>query len=118
MALRRTDRAGFARVQKIGTRFEGVTVGTTYGTPALKVGGKMFCCVPIHRSAEPGSLAIRMDFFERDLRIKAKPKTYYTGAHYENYPCVLARLAKLSDAELRELLEVGWHFAKAKRRRT
>ena len=109
---------GFARVQKIGTQFDDVTVGTTYGTPALKVSGKMFCCVPTNRAAEPGSLVVRMDFFERDLRLKAEPKKYYLKPHYENYPCVLARLVQLSDAELRELLEVGWHFTKAKRRRT
>ena len=36
---------GFDRVEKIGTRFDDVTVGTTYGTPALKVGGKMFACI-------------------------------------------------------------------------
>ena len=36
-----------------------------YGTPALKVRGKMFACIANHKSAEPGTLVIRMDFAQR-----------------------------------------------------
>ena len=28
----------------------------TYGTPALKVGGRMFACIASHRSTEPDTL--------------------------------------------------------------
>jgi hypothetical protein len=84
----------------------------TYGTPALKVGGKMFACIPSHRSAEPKSLAVRMSFLERDLRMQAEPGTYYLTPHYVSYPVVLARLARLDDDALRELLDVGWQFVR------
>ena len=50
--------------------------GTTYGSPALKVGGKMFACMAIHRSAEPDTLAIRVDFNRRAELIAADPETY------------------------------------------
>jgi hypothetical protein len=36
----------------------------------------MFTCVPTHRSAEPDSLAIRLDFDQRDELIAADPATY------------------------------------------
>jgi len=32
-----------------------VEESTAYGSPALKVRGKLLACVPVHRSAEPGS---------------------------------------------------------------
>src|SRR6266850_3527211 len=61
-----TKKITFDTVREIGMKFPGVEYGTAYGAPALKVHGKMFTCVPTHRSAEPGSLAIRLDFDQRD----------------------------------------------------
>jgi hypothetical protein len=72
----------------------------------------MFACIPINKSAELNSLAVRMSFVERDLRLAADPSIYYLTPHYVGHPMVLARLALLKDAELKELLEVGWQFEK------
>ena len=85
----------FDMVRIMGLALPGVEEGTTYGTPALKVGGKMFACVPSHRSAEPGSLAVRIAFDQRDELIAAEPDTYYVKEHYVPYPCVLVRLARI-----------------------
>ena len=89
----RTKKITFDTVREIGMKFPGVEYGTAYGAPALKVHGKMFTCVPTHRSAEPDSLAIRLDFDQRDELIAADPATYYLKDHYVNYPCVLVRLS-------------------------
>lgn len=59
--------------------------GTVYGSPALKVRGKMFACLAVHRSADPDSLVIRTDFDQRDELISAEPDTYYLTDHYVNY---------------------------------
>ena len=80
-------------------------------------GGRMFACVPTHKSAEPGSLAVRMSLVERDLRLRSQPDVYYLKPHYEPHPIVLARLAKLSDKALVELLEVGWQFERQARKK-
>ncbi len=108
---------GFSRAQRLAAPLAGVEVGTSYGSPALKVRGRMFACIPTHRTAEPGSLAVRMSLVERDLRLRSDPDVYYLTPHFEPYPIVLARVARLSDDELAELLEVGWQFERAKRRR-
>ena len=50
----------FDTVREIGLALPDVEEGTIYGSPALKVRGKMFACLAVHRSADPGSLAIRM----------------------------------------------------------
>lgn len=104
--------SAFDRVRKLGQLLPDVEEGTTYGSPALKVSGKMFACIAVHRSAEPNSLAVRMSFIERDLRMSADPSIYYLTPHYVGHPVVLARLALLRDNELKELLEVGWQFEK------
>ncbi len=103
----------FSRVERLGLRLADVEIGKSYGAPALKVRGRMFACVPTHRSAEPGSLAVRMSVVERELRLRLSPDVYYLKPHYEPHPVVLARLAKLADDELSELLETGWAFERA-----
>ena len=84
-----------------------------YGTPALKVRGTWFACIPTNRSAEPGSLAIRVDFEQRDELIAAEPETYYVKDHYAAYPCVLVRLARINHDALRDLLTMAWRAASA-----
>jgi len=101
---------GFDTVREIGLVLPGVQEGTTYGAPALKVGGKMFACVPSHRSAEPGSLAVRIDFDQRDELIAAEPDTYYLKEHYVGYPCVLVRLSRIRHDALKDLLLMAWRF--------
>ena len=74
----------------------------------------MFAVIAVNKSAEPGSLAVRMSFAERDFRLRGEPDKYYLTPHYEGYPVVLARLDRLTDAELRDLLLVGYNFERAK----
>ena len=47
-------------VWKTGVKLPGVVQSTAYGSPALKVGGQLMACVPISKSAEPGSLMVRV----------------------------------------------------------
>jgi len=107
----------FDTVREIGLALPDVEEGTTYGSPALKVRGKMFACLPSHRSAEPDSLVIRIDFDRREELIAADPKTYYLKDHYVGYPCVLVRLTRVRQDELRDLLLMAWRFVSARSRR-
>ena len=100
----------FDTVREIGLALPDVEEGATYGSPALKVRGKMFACIPSHRSAEPDSLVIRIDFDRREELIAADPKTYYLKDHYVGYPCVLVRLTRIRRDELRDLLLMAWRF--------
>src|SRR5690349_11221571 len=102
--------ADFTRVRHLAATLARVEEGTAYGSPALKVDGKMFACIAIHRSAEAGSLAVRIPFTDRDELIAESPDTYYITDHYVSYPSVLVRLAKIDDDALRDLLAMGWRF--------
>jgi hypothetical protein len=102
----------------MGLALPRVEESTSWGSPSLKVGGRMFACMAIHSSAEPRSLVV-MDIAARDELIDADPATYYITPHYVNYPVVLVRLAKVHDDALRDLLQSAWRsaMARAPRRR-
>lgn len=76
---------------------------------ALKVRGKMFACGATHKSAEPNTLVVRVDFDQRDGLIADDP-TYYLTEHYVDYACVLVRLDRVHPDALRDLLLTGWRF--------
>jgi hypothetical protein len=108
-------KATFDRVKQLGVTLPGVVVDKYFGGPALKLDKQMLACMASHKSAEPNTLVVRIDFFERDLRIGHEPNIYYLRPHYEGYPCVLARLSHIDDTALRELLESGWRFIRKKK---
>jgi hypothetical protein len=108
---------GFDVVRKMGLALPEVEEGTAYGSPALNVRGKMFACLAIHRSAEPNTLVVCIDFDQRDELMTEEPKTYYLTDHYVNYPCVLVRLSRIRQDALRDLLLMGWRFMSTKQKR-
>ena len=108
---------GFDVVRKIGRTLPGVEESTAYGSPALKVGGRLFACIAINKAAEPNSLMVRMPLEDRDALIAEQPDVYYLADHYAPYPCVLARLARVDPAALRDLLLMGWRFVSAQKKR-
>ena len=107
----------FDSVRKIGLALPGVEEGKAYGSPALKVHGRLLACVPVHRSAEPGSLAVRVDFDDRAELLAADPDVYYVTDHYLNYTAVLVRLSRVTPDVLRGLLGMAHKFVTARRRR-
>jgi hypothetical protein len=109
----RRNRIDFDAVRTIGLRLPHVEDGTMYGSPALKIQGKLLACLAIHKSAEPDSLAVRIDFEQRDELISADPDTYYLTDHYVDYPVVLVRLSRIHPDALRDLLGAAWRFVSA-----
>jgi hypothetical protein len=101
---------GFATVRRLGLTLPDVEEGTAYGSPCLKVRGKMFTCIAINKSAEPGTLAVRVPFDQRDELMAAEPETYYVTDHYVDHPCVLVRMARIHPDALRDLLAAGHRF--------
>jgi hypothetical protein len=100
----------FDGVRKIGLALPGVEESTAYGSPALKIRGKLLACVPSHRSAEPGSLAVRVGFDDRAELLAAAPNVYYVTDHYLNYSAVLVRLSRVTPDVLRDLLGMAHKF--------
>jgi len=103
----------FDTVRKVGLALPGVEESTAYGSPALKVRGKLLACVPTHRSAEPGSLVVRVGFDDRSELLAAAADVYYMTDHYLDYSAVLVRLSRVTPDVLRDLLGMAHKFATA-----
>jgi hypothetical protein len=112
-----TSRISFDTVRKIGLALPGVEESTAYGSPALKVRGKLLACLPAHRSAEPDSLVVRVGFDDRAELLAADPDVYYVTDHYLNYTSVLVRLSRVTPNVLRDLLGMAHKFVTARRAR-
>jgi hypothetical protein len=107
----------FNTVRKMGLALPDVEESTAYGAPALKVRGKLLACVPVNRSAEPGSLAVRVDFDDRAELLATAPDVYYVTDHYLNYNAVLVRLSRITPDVLRDLLGMAHKVVTAKKAR-
>ncbi len=102
----------FDAVRDIGLALPGVEEGTSYGTPALKVKGKLFA-----RLKEDGeSLVVRTTDDERDELMAAEPDTYYITDHYLNYPWVLVHLSRVNHDALRDLLRRAHQLASSRKK--
>jgi hypothetical protein len=101
----------FEMVRMLALALPKAEEGTSYGTPAFRVGGTLF--VRLHEDGE--SLVIKIDKNERSMRIKAEPETFYITDHYLNYPWILVRLASVDANDLRDLLEEAWRLSAPKR---
>jgi hypothetical protein len=110
-------KADFKTVEAIGRTLPDVEVTTAWGSPALKVRGKMFVCIASNKAAEPDTLVAMMDFADRDALIADDPVVYYLKDHYIGYPCVLARLSRIRRDALRDLVIGAHRFMSGKARR-
>lgn len=72
----------------------------SYGTPAWRHKGKLLA--RLHQDGQ--SLMLNVGFEAREHLVRADPETFFITEHYRNYPSVLARLDRLSAADLRKLL--------------
>ena len=100
----------FDIVREIGLALPDVEDSTMYGSPALKVRGKLLTCLAINKSAEPDSLGVCIDYEQRAGLLAEAPETYYLTDHYRNYPVVLVRLSRIRIDQLRDLLHASWRF--------
>lgn len=101
----------YETVREIALALPQVEEGTCYGTPALRVKGKLLA-----RLREDGeTLVVHVDPFERDQLLSAHPETYYLTDHYRPYPYVLVKLPLAEPEAVHELLENAWTLQAPKR---
>ena len=99
----RRSKVDFDTVRRVALSLSDVEESTIYRSPALKVRGRLLACIPIHKSAEPDSVAVRIGFDRRVELMAAAPDVYYLTDHYVNYPVVLVRLSRIHADALRDV---------------
>lgn len=97
----------YDRYLKIALALPGVEVSTSYGTPSVKVRGKI---LSRWRTEAEGALAIRCDFLDRQTLLQAQPEVFFLTDHYVNYPMILMRIEKASRDVLLDVAERAWRL--------
>ena len=102
-------------VRRLALALPNVEEATSYGTPALKVSGKLF--VRLHQDLD--KIVLKMPFDRREEMMAADPQTYFITDHYAEHPYILVSLARLPADALSDLLNLAYRAAAspAKKRR-
>jgi hypothetical protein len=100
----------FGDIRKIALTLPGVKEGTSYGTPALKVGGKLIARV--HQNLD--CLVLRTDFMGREILMQSAPDAFFITDHYRDYPWILVRFAAVEKRALPDLIERAWRLVASK----
>jgi hypothetical protein len=107
---RTTDLTTFDDIREIAHALPGVVHGTSYGTPALKVGGKLIA--RLHQSMD--CVVLRSDLPDREILMQSAPDAFFITDHYRDYPWILVRLAVVEKSALPDLIERAWRLVASK----
>jgi hypothetical protein len=105
-----TALTSFDDLRKIAHALPGVVDATSYGTPALKVGGKLFA--RLHQSMD--CVVLRTELLDREILMQSAPEAFYITDHYRDYPWILLRLGVVEKRVLPELIERAWRLVASK----
>jgi len=97
-------RVDWSTVTSLGLALPEVVESTSYGTPALKVRGKLFTRLLDNRE----DIVVRVDAEERAALVDAAPETFEVTPHYQNHPWVVVHLAAITRGLLGEILAEAW----------
>jgi len=105
-ARRKKETVIWETVRKLALELPGAEESTSYGTPAIKVRGKLFA-----RLREDGeSFVLACDFEDREVLMAEQPEVFYITDHYVNYQWILVRFSTVRPDQLRDLLRQAWQL--------
>jgi hypothetical protein len=100
----------FDDFRRAAAAFPAVEDSTSYGTPALKVRGKLLA--RLHQSGE--CVVIRADLVDREILLQSDPTVFFVTEHYRDHPWILVRLSTIDAAALPDLLDRAWRLVAPK----
>ena len=111
MAKSATERA-FDRLVRLAKKLklEDVAIGTTYGSPALRVHDRPFASVK-----EDDLMVLHCPLEAKEMLMEMAPDIYFQTDHFKGWPGLLVRLDVITDEELSLRLEDAWRFKAPKK---
>ena len=101
----------FATIRKLAQQLPGIEEGTSYGTPALRVGKRLI--LRLHDKED--AIVLLLDSVEEQQElISQDPLCFFITDHYKGYAAVLVR-PTIATAEFQALLERSWRRVARKR---
>ena len=101
----------FDRICKLAEPYPGIEVGTSYGTPALRAGGKLI--LRMH-DREDAIVLLLESVAQQQALMAEDPMGFFITDHYEGYAAVLVR-PTVDEQPFVELLEQRWRQVARKR---
>jgi hypothetical protein len=106
--IHKTQPLTFDTVREIALTMPDVEESTSYGTPAMKVHGRL-----LTRLKEDGeSIVVPCSFVDRDFLVQAEPEVFFFTDHYRDYELILIRLATVGREQLQDRLERAYQIAR------
>ena len=102
----------FDDVVRLCRDLPGIQVGTSFGTPALRVRRKFMCRM---REDNETLVLAPIDEIQQRFLMETQPEVFYKTPHYEGHDSVLIHLSRVSEADLSLLLEETWRRLAPKR---
>ena len=102
--------AAFAKILAAAAHLPEIEESTSYGTPALKVRGKL-----VARLKDAETLVVLCPMEEKEMLMDVDPGIYFETDHYKGWPAVLVRLGKIGTPQLRHRIEQAWRHRVPKR---
>jgi hypothetical protein len=100
----------FGIVRSLGMTLPDVKDASTRLGGALKFKGQLLACEAIDKSAEPGSIMVRISVKRRKALLAQDKAAYYLTEHYAPYPAILVRVTRIRRSALKELLVESREF--------
>ena len=107
LQMRTPPGPGYKLFCQLARKLPGVEESTSYGTPSLRVKGRILGRL---RTEAEGALALRIDLLDRQILLQADPDTFFLTEHYINYPMVLVRLDHMRRKAMQDLLLRSWRL--------
>jgi hypothetical protein len=87
-----------------------VEESSSYGTPALKVRGKLM----VRLKEDHETVVLRITWNDRERLVTLYPEVFYVTDHYRAHPWVLLRLSAAPRAHVPKWLQGAWRLAAPK----
>ncbi len=96
----------------IALALPGAEMATSYGQPAVKVGGNAF----LSAGREPAiGFCLRIEIGLKQAMLAACPRTFYETPHYADHPAVLVRHDGPDEAVVHDMIVSAYQRARSKR---
>jgi hypothetical protein len=82
----------------------GTEESTSYGRPAVRVGGKAF----VYPGREQGSFAIASPLEEKEFLMETDSDTFWETDHYRGWPAVLVRFESSERERIETVIRRAW----------
>src|ERR1700750_2160333 len=87
-----------------------VVVGTTYGSPALRVKDRPFVSIKAD-----DLMVLHCPLEVKEMLMEMAPEIYFQTDHFKGWPGLLVRLDVIGDEELSLRIEDAWRFKAPKK---